>query len=52
MTVLWAASNDGAEDTINAYAQAPFVITVAAGSKEGVLADFLHVEFRGAAIKR
>jgi serine protease AprX len=40
MTVLWAASNDGAEDTINAYAQAPFVITVAAGSKEGVLADF------------
>ncbi|MEO7674048.1 MAG: S8 family serine peptidase, partial [Pyrinomonadaceae bacterium] len=40
ITVLWAASNDGAEDTINAYAQAPFVITVAAGSKDGQLAGF------------
>ena len=40
ITVLWAASNDGAEDTINAYAQAPFVITVAAGTKEGQLAGF------------
>ncbi len=40
ITVLWAASNDGAEDTVNAYGQAPFVITVAAGSKEGVLAGF------------
>lgn len=40
ITVLWAASNDGAEDTVNAYGQAPFVITVAAGSKEGFLADF------------
>ena len=40
ITVLWAASNDGAEDTINAYGQSPFVITVAAGSKEGMLADF------------
>ena len=40
IVVLWAASNDGAEDTINAYGQAPFVITVAAGSKEGMLADF------------
>jgi serine protease AprX len=40
MTVLWAASNDGAEDTVNAYAQAPWVITVAAGSKDGMLAGF------------
>ena len=40
ITVLWAASNDGAEDTVNAYGQSPFVITVAAGSKEGVLAGF------------
>ena len=40
ITVLWAASNDGAEDTVNAYGQSPFVITVAAGSKEGMLADF------------
>lgn len=40
ITVLWSASNDGAEDTVNAYGQAPFVITVAAGSKEGMLADF------------
>jgi serine protease AprX len=40
ITVLWAASNDGAEDTVNAYGQSPFVITVAAGSKEGFLADF------------
>ncbi|HUR97063.1 MAG TPA: S8 family serine peptidase [Pyrinomonadaceae bacterium] len=40
ISVLWAASNDGAEDTVNAYGQSPFVITVAAGSKEGVLADF------------
>ena len=40
ITVLWSASNDGAEDTVNAYAQAPFVIGVAAGSKEGMLAGF------------
>ena len=40
MTVLWAASNDGAEDTVNAYAQAPWVITVAAGTKDGMLAGF------------
>ena len=40
ITVLWAASNDGAEDTVNAYAQAPWVITVAAGSKDGQLAGF------------
>jgi serine protease AprX len=40
ITVLWAASNDGAEDTVNAYGQAPWVITVAAGTKDGMLADF------------
>ena len=40
MTVIWAASNDGAEDTVNAYGQSPFSITVAAGSKEGMLAGF------------
>jgi serine protease AprX len=40
ITVLWAASNDGAEDTVNAYAQAPWVITVAAGTKDGLLASF------------
>ena len=40
ITVLWSASNDGAEDTVNAYAQAPFVIGVAAGSKDGMLAGF------------
>ena len=40
ITVLWSASNDGLEDTVNPYAQAPFVIGVAAGSKEGMLADF------------
>lgn len=40
ITVLWAASNDGAEDTISAYGQAPWVITVAAGTKDGLLAGF------------
>jgi serine protease AprX len=40
ITVLWAASNDGAEDTISAYGQSPWVITVAAGSKDGQLASF------------
>jgi serine protease AprX len=40
ITVLWAASNDGAEDTVNAYGQAPWTITVAAGTKDGMLAGF------------
>jgi serine protease AprX len=40
MTVLWAASNDGAEDTVNPYSQGPYAISVAAGTKEGLLADF------------
>lgn len=41
MTVLFAAGNDGAaKDTLSPYAQAPFVIGVAAGTKEGMLAGF------------
>lgn len=40
ITVLWSASNDGAEDTVNAYGQAPWTITVAAGTKDGMLAGF------------
>lgn len=40
MVVIWAAGNDGAEDTVNPYGQAPWTITVAAGTKEGTLAGF------------
>lgn len=41
ITVLFAAGNDGAaKNTLSPYAQAPWVIGVAAGSKEGWLADF------------
>jgi serine protease AprX len=41
ITVLWAGGNDGAaKNTLSPYAQAPFVIGVAAGTKEGMLADF------------
>jgi len=41
ITVLFAAGNDGsAKDTLSPYAQAPFVIGVAAGTKDGMLADF------------
>ena len=41
MTVLFAAGNDGAaKDTLSPYAQAPWVIGVGAGTKEGTLADF------------
>lgn len=40
ITVLWAASNDGAEDTVTAYGQSPWTITVAAGTKDGLLAGF------------
>jgi serine protease AprX len=40
ITVLWSGSNDGAEDTINAYGQSPWTITVAAGTKDGMLAGF------------
>jgi serine protease AprX len=41
ITVLFAAGNDGAaKDTLSPYAQAPWVIGVAAGTKDGMLADF------------
>ena len=41
ITVFFAAGNDGAaKNTLSPYAQAPWVIGVAAGSKDGVLADF------------
>lgn len=41
ITVLWAGGNDGeAKDTLSPYAQAPFVIGVAAGTKDGMLAGF------------
>lgn len=41
MTVLFAAGNDGpGENTLNPYAKAPWVISVAAGAKDGSLADF------------
>src|SRR5215218_3110179 len=41
ITVLFAAGNDGAaKNTLSPYAQAPWVIGVAAGSKDGMLADF------------
>ena len=41
MTVLFAGGNDGAaKDTLSPYAQAPFIIGVAAGTKDGMLADF------------
>lgn len=41
ITVLFAAGNEGpGEDTHNPYAKAPWVISVAAGVKNGALADF------------
>lgn len=41
ITVVFAAGNEGpAEDTHNPYAKAPWVISVAAGTKQGELADF------------
>ena len=40
MTVLFAGGNDGLRDTYNPLAQAPWVIGVAASSKEGDLANF------------
>lgn len=41
IVVLFAAGNEGpAADTHNPYAKAPWVISVAAGTKEGGLADF------------
>lgn len=41
MTVLFAGGNDGAaKNTLSPYAQAPWIIGVAAGTKDGMLADF------------
>jgi serine protease AprX len=41
ITVLFSAGNDGAaKDTLSPYVQAPWVIGVAAGTKEGMLAGF------------
>lgn len=41
ITVLFAAGNEGpSENTHNPYAKAPWVISVAAGEKDGKLADF------------
>lgn len=40
MVVLFAAGNDGAEDTVNPYALAPWAIGVAAGTQDAQLADF------------
>ncbi len=41
ITVLFAGANSGpGQGTWNTYAKAPFVIGVAAGTKEGTLADF------------
>lgn len=41
ITVVFAGGNDGAaKGTLSSYAKAPWVIGVAAGTKEGTLADF------------
>ena len=41
MIVVFAAGNSGpGKDTMNPYAKAPWVIGVAAGTKEGGLASF------------
>ena len=41
ITVVFAGANSGpTKGTLNNYAQAPWVISVAAGTKEGTLADF------------
>ncbi|RSD23252.1 S8 family peptidase [Mesobacillus subterraneus] len=41
MTVVFAAGNEGPEDnTLNPYSAAPWVISVAAGTKDKQLADF------------
>ncbi|MBD0328928.1 MAG: S8 family serine peptidase [Thermoleophilia bacterium] len=40
VTVLFAASNSGGPDTLNQYATSPWVISVAAGTKDLKLASF------------
>jgi serine protease AprX len=40
IVVLFAAGNDGGEMTFNPYAAAPWVIPVAAGTKDGKVANF------------
>ena len=48
IVVVFAAGNDGpGEDTHNPYAQAPWVISVGAGTKDGNLADFSSRGKRG-----
>ncbi|TKD66465.1 peptidase S8 [Pseudalkalibacillus hwajinpoensis] len=48
ITVLFAAGNAGpGEDTHNPYAKAPWVISVAAGKKDGTLASFSSRGTRG-----
>lgn len=48
ITVLFAAGNAGPdEDTHNPYAKAPWVISVAAGKKDGTLANFSSRGTRG-----
>jgi serine protease AprX len=45
---VFAAGNDGpGEDTHNPYAQAPWVVSVGAGEKDGVLTDFSSRGKRG-----
>ncbi|HET7677436.1 MAG TPA: S8 family serine peptidase [Candidatus Limnocylindrales bacterium] len=40
ITVAFAASNSGGPDTLNPYSASPWVISVAAGTKDRALADF------------
>ncbi|GAB2515856.1 S8 family peptidase [Lysobacter humi (ex Lee et al. 2017)] len=48
IVTVFAAGNDGAgEDTHNPYAQAPWVISVGAGEKDGVLTSFSSRGKRG-----
>lgn len=40
VTVVFAASNSGGPNTLNTYATSPWVVSVAAGTKDLALADF------------